>query len=376
MGGFLTIALGIGLIYTIWILLFSAGWRRLKSLKINSGDPDSFSLVVAVRNEAQNLPGLLKSLSQLKYPAELFEVIIIDDHSTDNTIQIVEKLKSGLPFSLVFKPQEKQNRGKKKALELGYQLANNNLIVTTDADCIIPPNWLKLFNESFRNSKLKMCTGGVRFSETKGFLGKFQWLELTSLVGSGASAISLRQPIMCNGANLAFRKNLLNNLEDSTLNHHFSSGDDTFLLMWIKQKFGAQAIGFIKNPEHYVTTSPEKTWKSYTNQRIRWVSKSSGYRDVFLIATSLLVLLENLMLLILLPLSILHLKILILFLILFLSKLTVDFAFLYLTSEAEERKKWVGYYVLLAMFYPLFISYTAVWGQFKGFEWKGRFYEK
>ncbi len=366
----------VGLVYLIEISAFIIAWKRLKNTEASPTPSTKISVVIAVRNEAQNIPALFQSLTQLNYPAHLFEMILVDDHSTDSTAKIVENLCANISFNLNYQPLELGKEGKKQALKKGYELAKNSIIATTDGDCTVPKNWLNVFANAFEKQDIMFCSGGVKFPKSESFLSMFQWLELMSLVGSGGAAIALRKPILCNGSNLAFRKSLLNELDTNALHQQYSSGDDIFLLLSTKKKFGPQSIRFLKNADHWVTTNPEKTWKETVNQRLRWVSKSGGYKGFFLLFTSLVVFLMNFCIVIGMPLSLVHENFFWSFIGLFMAKLLVDFIFLSQITSAEKNKKWLWFYPLLGIIYPIFISFTAIWGQFSAFRWKDRIYKK
>ncbi|NOR87873.1 MAG: glycosyltransferase, partial [Bacteroidales bacterium] len=361
-----------------WIFLLNYGWVKTEISEIKQEiSQKKASIIVAIRNEEENLPKLLSSLSHQDYPYEQFEIIIIDDHSDDGSEEIIKKFqKDHLSLQLYYYSLANYSeiQGKKSALQLGYKKANHSIILLTDGDCHIGANWIKLTLQAFEDPKVKMVLGGVKTVRPKNLVQKFQSLELLSLIASGAGSVGINLPIMSNGANLSFKKEILNKIEISQLKPELASGDDIFLMMETKKAFGADTIRFLKNPDHFVTTQAEKSWKGLINQRIRWVSKSSGYADYFLLLTSLVVLFQNLILLVLLiascfypPLGFTLLKIWVL-------KFVVDFIFLRKICAFTSRTKLLRYYPLLALIYPFFISYTAIVGQFAGFSWKGRKY--
>lgn len=365
----------ISLIYIIWIGRFFLSWRKKQEPLIKRGNTTGFSIVIAIRNEEKNIKPLLESLSIQDYPISKFEIIIIDDHSTDKSKEIIESFKKEQPsLSIRYVPLEKGKQGKKAALYKAYQLAQNDMIITTDGDIKLPKKWLSLTDQAFTNSKIKMVLGGVKIKKTKHLIGNFQALELLSLIASGGAAAILHHPIMSNGANLAFRKNILKDFDFDRLQPQTSSGDDMFLMLETKKIFGAKSIKFLKNEEHFVQTDALSNWKSLINQRIRWVSKSNHYKDPFLLATSWVVFLQNLLLPILIGLSFLFPDLLQTLWPIWFLKVIIDYIFLFNACRFTSQNHLLKHYFLMAFIYPFFISYTAIMGQFSSFNWKGRQY--
>ena len=354
--------------------LFCAWTRIHKTDEVKNNDL-KFSLIIAIRNEGKNIKSLLESLYEQNYPKEQFEVIIIDDHSQDESQKVIASFIEDKPLlQIKYYKLEEGKTGKKSALQKAYSLAKNEIFVMTDGDIRVPKNWLKLIAEAFNKQEVKLVLGGVKIEGFNSFVSKFQGLEMLSLIASGAGAAELNQPIMSNGANMAFRKSILESIELDKIKPEIASGDDVFLMLETKRIFGANSIRFVKDAEHFVTTKPVRSWKELINQRKRWVSKSGHYSDRFLLMSSWIVLLQNLGLLVLL-ISAFFIPVLLKTLALvWLVKSTFDFIFLRNICRFTSQNYLLKYYPLMAIIYPFFISYTAIIGQFAHFSWKGRDY--
>ena len=349
-------------------------WTQIKE-NPRTNSKLKISVVIAIRNESKNLAALLDSLLKQEYSFNLFEIIFIDDHSEDNSEEIILKFQAKNPdINISYTKLEENFTGKKAALRKAYQLVKNDIILTSDGDTIVPPQWIKLTAEAFEQKEIKMLLGGVKILEQDSFVGSFQALELLSLIGSGAGAAKLKHPMMSNGANLAFRKEVLKKIDTEKLQANTASGDDMFLMLEVKRVFGSASILFLKNEEHFVSTPAVRTWKELLEQRIRWVSKSSHYQDNFLLASSWIVFLQNLALVMILFASFFYTPLIHTLIYIWILKALIDFAFLQNICKFSSQMKLLKLYPLMALIYPFFISYTAIIGQFASFSWKGRKY--
>jgi len=364
-------------IYIIWIASFIYGWFKLPPVEIMHQSTEKISVLVAIRNEGENLPVLLHSLLNQNFPRNQFELIIVDDNSEDNGLDIINKFQSSnteIDITYFRLENTPLTRGKKAALRLAYQKAKYPIILMIDGDCEAQANWLQITANAYLDEKIKMVLGGVKITKANKLIEKFQSLELLSLIGSGAGAVGIQFPIMSNGANLSFKKEILKHINIKNLQQKEPSGDDIFLMMETKRIYGAQAIHFLKHPDHFVTTQAEENWTSFINQRLRWVSKSGNYRDPFLLSTSFVILTQNLLILVLL-LSSIFIPVLILGLIIVWgTKSLIDYFLLRNICNTTSQKSLLYSYPLMAVIYPFFISYTAILGQFSSFSWKGRKY--
>ncbi len=362
------IVISISVIYFTTILLLLLGWLKIPVYKKqNRSLSTKVSVIVPVRNEENNIKNLLGDILNQDISKELLEVIIVNDNSEDSTQKIIEEYLSennNIKFL-----QLESVTGKKNALSKGILNANGNLIITTDADCRFNSAWVSTIVEFYEMQKPKMIIGPV-FMKSKSLFGDFQSLEFMSLITSGAGAVGLRSPIMCNGANLAFEKDIFleMNMDD---NKNIVSGDDVFLLHKIKKSYNDK-IAFLKSQDAIVTTDAVESFKDFVSQRIRWTSKSKVYKDFFTIYIAIIVLLTNIFLLLLLICSMFDLRFLLMFLLLFASKSLIDFAILFSSTHFYGNNKLLYIFLPLQTLYFIYISFIGVIGNFMPYYWKNR----
>ena len=374
---FSLVSILIFLAYTVLILSITIGWWKLKIFKNIGLFPETtVSIIVAVRNESANIDKLLHSLFQQDYPSHLLEITIVDDHSLDSTSSIVKEFIAqlkGLPHQLELISLDKENDGgKKAAINRGIQQSKGELIVITDADCTAGISWISKIVTYYEEYKPQMILGPVRMNDSGRFFGKLQSLEFMSLISSAAGACNAEFPILANGANIAFTRHAYESCGGFSGNMQFPSGDDMFMMMNIKKRFGARAIRFIKSPEAIINTNSATSLRSFIQQRKRWVSKSRGYTDPFLIAASITVMLVNVWLVLTAFTSVFFPENLALFLIMYLVKLLVDLPLLLSFSRFQRSLPLVWLLPLMELMNAVYTFYIGIAGNIGRYEWKGR----
>lgn len=339
--------------------------------KIPSPNLLRVSVIIAARNEALNISTCIECLRKQDYPKEMFEVIIINDQSTDSTADIINEHINSVEINLV-QLHTSGKGGKKGAIHEGIKIANGEIILTTDADCIVPPHWISSFCERFKNTGAYYITGPVMFLKEDDLFNQLQCLEFNALLASTAGAIGIGMPVMSNGANMGFNKEkIVGNFRndeflDNLLNSDLESGDDVFMMQNIKRAHTSSSIAFLDDPSAIVYTHSTRTFPEFIHQRMRWVSKSRGYKDKGVMYTALSTFSFNIVILISLF-SNLYLT-----LILFLAKCTVDSLLItkYCRKYGQKELEW-----LIPLVEPLIILYTVligIIGNFATFDWKGR----
>ncbi len=335
-----------------------------------------FSVIVPARNEENNIKQCLESILQQPYPRELFEVIIVNDHSTDETENIVlalQKQYSNL-FLLNLKDHltnKQLTAYKKKAIELAAIQCDGSWIVTTDADCIVTDNWLSNFDQYIQEREPVFVAAPVMFTNDHSFLSVFQLLDFLSLQGITAASVSAGYHSMCNGANICYRKDVFTEVGRFIGIDHIASGDDMLLMHKIKLKYPGK-IGYLYSKESIVLTSPMGTWKDFFNQRIRWASKASSYQDKGIYWILLLVYLLNAALFVLLVSSPFIHHGIINWLILVGIKTLVELSFMLPVARFYGQIKALFWFPLMQPFH-IFYTVVAGWlGKFGTYQWKGR----
>lgn len=364
-------------IYLLLINLYFIWFSRLKIFKSAKDiqPATKFSIIIPARNEAENIESCIRSILNNNYPKHLFEIIVADDFSTDATPEIVENISK--EFSNVRLMQlgklidQNLNSYKKKAIELAIAQSNFEWIITTDADCIVPQQWLALYDAYIQTNNVVFVAAPVMFTCNKSFLGIFQCLDFISLQGITAASVSAGFHTMCNGANLAYSKKAFYEVGGFKHADHIASGDDMLLMHKIKSKFSS-AIGYLFNQDAIVRTAPMPDWKSFFNQRIRWASKATNYKDKGIFFVLVLVYLMNLCLCILFVLGFFYLKAFYFLFVLVLTKALFELPFMYRAAKFYSLQRIMIWFVLMQ---PFHIAYTIIsgWlGKFGTYKWKGR----
>lgn len=359
--------------YTFIIASFTAGWFRVPRRIRPAGPKHTISIIIPFRNEAHQAGRLAVDLLSQDYPAELFEILFINDHSTDDTVECLSPHLAKGRLSVLHLPDSQ--KGKKKALASGIDRAMGEIILSIDADCKPGKEWLATVDAYFQQGPYKMLAGPVAIEKTGGGLPLFQAVEMISLQASGAGAIGIQKAIMCNGANLAFKKESFYEAGGYSGNEHIAGGDDIFLLEKFKHKYGGRHIGYMKERSAIVFTPPAGDIKSYLNQRFRWVAKSPAYRDPDLIITAITVLFFSLSILFNLCFAPVFASDIMLCLALFtfILKSIVDLPLLWMASGFFGRRQaLLRNYIFLQPAHILFVVFSGILGNIIPFRWKNR----
>ena len=274
-------------ILAVYVLLGLATFLGFYIAPVQKNNPsaESFiSIIIPFRNEEKNLPRLIESLKKLAYPAHLYEIIFVDDHSIDQGAKLIQQ--SGLQnYACITSTAE----GKKSAIALGVTHACGSLIVATDADCIVPPGWLEQISQVGENA---LVLGPVQLSPVKNFLHVFQDMEWAALQSISAAGVYWKMPLMSNGANMAYPKK---KFSETALKNQTPSGDDIFLLEDFKRR--KLPIVFIWKTASIVQTPPAPSMRALVQQRVRWASKSRYYTNYLNTALGILIACTNLVVL-------------------------------------------------------------------------------
>ncbi|MFW5721080.1 MAG: glycosyltransferase [Bacteroidota bacterium] len=369
MNFFITLSFLILIVYGITIISFALGWFKLKYYKHlnNHAVRESVSIVIACRNEEENIDNLIQSLLQQNYPKKNAEIIFVDDHSEDNTYKNLKKHAEKNNHIKIIQNPYKQ-KGKKAALAYGIKHSSSKIIVTTDADCRMGTKWLSTLAEYYSIHKPNMIIAPVAIEPSTNIFARLQALEFTSLIISGAGAAGINKPIMCNGANLLFEKSLF---IENELHSNYASGDDIFLMLQAKKNYNKN-IHFIKSKEAIVFTKPNHTLSDFFNQRIRWTSKSKAYRDFDIIITALMVAASNLLIVYWLINTIFRPYEWYIFVLLFVIKSLANIFILIPGTKFFNQQKLLWLFFPLQLIYPFYIMVTTFCGWMANFSWKGR----
>jgi cellulose synthase/poly-beta-1,6-N-acetylglucosamine synthase-like glycosyltransferase len=361
-------------LYAILIIAVSIGWWKLKVFKKSGTKPKiSVSVIVAVRNEAINIEKLLQSL--LKQDYQHLEIIIVDDHSTDGTKKLLEEISENLKTGQELKVLSlggEDGIGKKAALSQGIKSSSGELIVITDADCTAGVSWIQSLASFYAEYKPQMILGPVRMADSGTIFGKLQSLEFISLISAAAGSCNAGFPLLANGANIAFTRQAFDTRGGFSENMQYPSGDDMFLMMNIKRKYGPRSIRFIKATEAIVNTPSTLGIKPFLHQRMRWVSKSRGYTDPLLILTSVLVFLVNACLVAAGISALIFPVFYKFFLLFFLTKLIIDMPLMLSYSKFQRSTALIWLFPVMELLNAVYTLFIGIVGNFGKYEWKGR----
>jgi glycosyltransferase involved in cell wall biosynthesis len=320
-----------------------------------SGTPGVFlSVIVACRNEEKNIAALLSDIVAQTYNNDLFELIIVDDNSSDRTSDFLSEFREVKNLRVL----KNTGSGKKSAIKTGVEACRGTIIVTTDADCRIGKEWLITIASFFSDHNPEMIICPVKMEGGRGFFQRFQELEFLSLQGVTAGTAVAGKPVMCNGANLVFTKDSY--LKNSgNLHFELASGDDVFLLHSIMK--GPGKILWLESENAVVTTRCSQVSGSFLNQRARWVSKSGAYNDrytqMLAIITFVTILLEWFLLIA----GIFNSVFLLVLLAVFLLKSLPDFLILRNTAIRYKKKKLLWFFLPGQLIYPFYVISVLIY---------------
>jgi cellulose synthase/poly-beta-1,6-N-acetylglucosamine synthase-like glycosyltransferase len=365
------------LCYIMLIDLYRRGWNLLPDAKQEEQayiPTTRVSVIVPARNEAYQIGNCLDSLCAQNYPPHLTEIIVVDDHSTDATAEIVRsygdrrvRLLRLEDFSL--EPELKAY--KKKAIEHAVAASSGALILTTDADCVVPPGWILHITTSYEKQGAALIAAPVRILGGHSVLSIFQILDFVTLQGITGAAWQYRLFAMGNGANLAYDRKAFLAVEGFSGIDSVASGDDMFLMHKISRRFPGKCY-FLKSPEAIVNTHAAGSWRAFLQQRIRWASKADAYKDRTLFFNLLFVYLFNCLLLAWLVAGCWDLRWLMIFILLVLVKAVSEFSFVHRVAGFFGQQRLMRFFLVLQPLHIIYIFLTGLLGKFAGYTWKDR----
>jgi cellulose synthase/poly-beta-1,6-N-acetylglucosamine synthase-like glycosyltransferase len=351
------------LLYFLTIIFIS---RNLLSIPVYRSEKKALtkvSVVIACRNEESSVPYLLSDIISQDHPQELIEVIIVDDWSWDSTAVIASDY--GQINNL--KVLKNSGRGKKSAVRTGVEAAENDLIITTDADCRFDKGWISTIASFYEEKKPDLIIGPVCINSNNGFFQRFQELEFLSLQAVTAGTASAGDPVMCNGANIAFSKESWlrhsQGLKDEVL-----SGDDIFLLHSLKKETGSK-IYWLESMDALVRTKASPAILSFLQQRARWISKSSEYDDRFTKIIAIVTFVTILELLLLFGAGFINPLFFKIFAVGFFIKSVGDLIILSEMTSRRNRHDLLLWFLPSQLIYPFYVLAVSVYSLFRRNTW-------
>jgi glycosyltransferase involved in cell wall biosynthesis len=362
-------------LYCLLLICFILAWFSLPKYSVISSKSDIYvSIIVVVRDEYCNIGKLIQSIENQLYNKLFFELIVIDDSSSDGTLELLHQLQKDASFNFQVLPLSGSIKGrssKKMGISQAIQIAKGQLIITTDGDCNFGPNWVSNYVNFYTQTGFRFISGPVTF-ESATFYDDLQIVEFASLIGTGAASIQLNKPNMCNGANLCFEKEAFLAVNGYEGFEDIPSGDDEFLMHKINKHYN-HAIGFIKAKDSIVFTSAKPTIGSFLQQRKRWASKWDKYIDIRNSILAIFVFLVNISTLIGFVMVIFGVDKYSILSILAL-KLSLEWLFIGAVLVFMGYKNKLFLLPIVQFIYPIYIVFTALGSLSKSYTWKGRVY--
>ena len=344
-----------------------AQWQRADDSPLPCNEASHLSIIIPFRNEAEHLPALLIALREQMNERMGARIILVDDHSTDNSLSIAYQFKQENEEITVISQVE--THGKKMGVDIALAQVKTDWVVTLDADIQPCEGWLNRIASWTKNNTNDLLILPLHIGPGQNFIGHLQEVEFASVMAITGGMALAGHPILCNGGNLCFRKEAYERVRASRADMHITSGDDVFLLNALKP-FGK--VAWVHDPHVRVSTTPKSSWTAFTAQRLRWMGKAGFISDKWLQLTAWLAFLANGI-----------------FLITAIATLSGNFHPLFFLSLATIKiildgwlilrvGKWLcikqlkRFYLVLIFLYPFYATLFPLMSQFVKPSWKGR----
>jgi cellulose synthase/poly-beta-1,6-N-acetylglucosamine synthase-like glycosyltransferase len=355
--------------YSFLIHHYNNLFRKIPLYIGKNPTPEKISVVIPARNEEKNIGSCLDAILAQDYPGSFTEIIVADDHSTDQTAAVIRS--KGIKLITMSNLPGETVAFKKAALSAAIAEARGEVIITTDADCIAPPTWLSTLISVRQSTGAVLVAAPVRMRYGHSFLSKFQSLDFAILQGITAASVSEGFHSMSNGANLAYSKDAFHSVKGFSGVDDIASGDDMLLMHKISSAYPGK-ITYAFTPDAIVETSPEPDWKSFFRQRIRWASKARKYEDKRIFRVLLLVYALNLAMLVLMCISFFSITHMSIFLLMLLYKTGIEWSFVNRVLKFFQLQKLMAWFPLAQPFHIAYTVISGLFGQAGSYQWKGR----
>ena len=357
-------------VYALLIFFYFVQWNKLPEYKPSQTHSVFVSVVIAARNEEETLPLLLKDLLQQSYPQQMFEVIVVDDYSTDGTATVIKTL-GGDNLRMVLPDAAPEASSKKTAIATGIKKATGELMVITDADCRVGKNWLKTMASFYKQHDAAFIAAPVAFTHDNSFLQIFQVLDFMTLQGITGASVGAGFHAMCNGANLAYTKAAFETVDGFAGIDEVATGDDMLLMQKI-WKAHPKGVFYLKGREAVVRSEPMKTWKDFLMQRRRWASKTLVYDDYRIVLVLGFVLLLNALPFALFVAAFFNKVYWFTLVIFFLTKTVIEWPFVSSVAAFFGQQNLMRYFFFVQPLHVFYTVFVGLFSQVGKYEWKGR----
>ncbi|UCH66606.1 MAG: glycosyltransferase [Ignavibacterium sp.] len=358
--------------YSIFLLSILRGLNNLKQSQDELSLNEFVSIIIPFRNESENIINNVQSLKKQNYPIERYEVIYVDDNSTDDSFPKLNGFKKPDNIRVLSLPKEySPNAHKKRAIRYGIEQSKGEIIVTTDADCTYTENWLNSLVNNF-DEETGFISGPVEFKDNSIVFSKLQKLEFAGLIITGAGLIGRGKPIICNAANIAYRKKVYDEVQGFEYDMDLSSGDDELLMQKIAQDTEYKVM-FSLDRKSIVKTAPNNSISEFYHQRKRWASKGFFYKNKNLVIKLILIYLFYVGLIVQPLLIIFHpISFAVILILSILFKLFLEYLILKKGKSLLFTSLSLNWFVPSELLQVPYIVFAGFAGAFGNFHWKER----
>jgi cellulose synthase/poly-beta-1,6-N-acetylglucosamine synthase-like glycosyltransferase len=363
--------------YILFVIFLIKGWEGLKHTDVNKVDDLNITVLIPVRNEIGNVHRLVRCLEDQSYPRGNYEVIFIDDNSEDGTLEALRERSAKGNLKLKIIKLEKAcvayNSFKKAAITQGIRAAKGDYILLTDGDVHMGKHWIQSYASRFSQKDVKFISGPVVMESTN-FLQDIQSIEFASLIGTGAAFIHYGIPVMCNGANLAFEKDVFWEVDGYEDNKDVVSGDDEFLMYKVHKNYPLK-VSFLKSPHCLVRIPPVYSLKDFYYQRRRWSGKWKKHANTNSKILAVYIFIAHVSFMMLLLFLALHKIPLFAIILFFLIKLILEYFFFKNIFRFYAKPLNIFPFVISSLLYSIYAITFGILSNTGGYKWKGRQYK-
>ncbi|WP_339814395.1 glycosyltransferase [uncultured Imperialibacter sp.] len=362
--------------YSLFIAYCRAKWRRIPTAPGTAGTTGnlSVSIVIVARNEAASIVSLLGNIKAQTYPGHLLEVILVNDQSDDDTVERAKSFAAdnGMALRVIhLEASVGEGSRKKQAIKAAAALSEADVLVLTDADCNVQPNWVASHINYYTHFKEAKLVFGAFYFKGRNWASALLNLEAMSLTGVAAITNLIHKPTMCSGANLSYKRELIQELNPFDGNQQIASGDDEFMLHAVKTKYPNGAF-YNKDQESLVSTDRPESLGALYHQRRRWAGKWKAYTVPWPRQLAAVVVAGNFVFICLFSFFLISLNPV--WLMPVALKWLAEFAFSRKISENFNLGGLGQYFVLMEIIYPFYAVFFAIASNFGEYHWKGRVY--
>jgi cellulose synthase/poly-beta-1,6-N-acetylglucosamine synthase-like glycosyltransferase len=288
-----------GLVYVVGLMAFVVGdaMNRRRSLRMAANplapiDAPRTSVIVPARNEAAGISACLESILACNWPRGSLELVVVDDHSTDGTADVVRDVQAQHPdadiriIEMAHTVDAAVPRGhKKRAVAEAMNASTGEILLVTDADASVPPDWIRLMVAHLEPG-VGCVAGPIAYHPAAGrgesgtaftrWLGPVVALEYAGLQGIASGAIGLGRPMVSFGASSGYRREAIRDVGGFDGLYGVSSGDDALLMQRMAYE-SAWRVAWCAHPGAIVRTAPAATVRAFWQQRRRWITGTVHY---------------------------------------------------------------------------------------------------